>query len=292
MSLPLLLQSMCLKQATRSTCPRHQWLTTIPTPRHAACYSPGTFNTIRPPLNRERGPMPGLYATLLDWLVHFPAVFSLFLVCSINLTCCVHFPCFFYFLYASRPHVTIPICTPSLVSLFTDEGSWRLPKRLIYFLLIWLVCCKTIIILSFDYCVITYDCHVTIMWLSCDYHVTAIWLLCDYHVNYTINRLTLATPCWRKEDAESLPGRLACVHVFTCVYSMCVWVGERKRGRGGGKWVNQQTGTHHDACGHSTTVDWFKSRHIYHTAYVHTYTNTHHTTFIPLTLHNICMHTT
>ena len=68
-------------------------------------------------------------------------------VCSVNLMCCDLFPLsfsIFYFMYASMPHVTIPIYTPSLVSLFTDEGSRRLPKHLIYFLLISLVCCKTI----------------------------------------------------------------------------------------------------------------------------------------------------
>ena len=48
-------------------------------------------------------------------------------------------PIIFYFLYASRPHVTIPICTPSLVSLFPDEGSRRLSKHLICFWLTWLV---------------------------------------------------------------------------------------------------------------------------------------------------------
>ena len=41
-------------------------------------------------------------------------------------------PAVFYFLYTSRPHVTVPIYTSLLVSLFTDEGSRRLLKRLIY----------------------------------------------------------------------------------------------------------------------------------------------------------------
>ena len=60
--------------------------------------------------------------------------------CELKLCC---FLCTFYLLYASRPHVTIPIYTPSFVSLFTDEGSRRLPKCLIYLWLTWLVCCKT-----------------------------------------------------------------------------------------------------------------------------------------------------
>ena len=37
MLLPLLLQSMCLKKATKSTCLRHPWLIIIPTPRPSAC---------------------------------------------------------------------------------------------------------------------------------------------------------------------------------------------------------------------------------------------------------------
>ena len=86
-----------------------------------------------PPQQRE-GPHVRTICNSVGLTGVLSSCFSLFLVCSINLTCCVHFPGFYYFLYASRSHVTIPICTPSLVSLFTDEGSWRLPKRLIYFL--------------------------------------------------------------------------------------------------------------------------------------------------------------
>ena len=35
----------------------------------------------------------------------------------------------------SRPHVTIPIYTPSHVSLFTDEGSWSLTEMLDLFVI-------------------------------------------------------------------------------------------------------------------------------------------------------------
>ena len=90
-------------------------------------------------------------------------------------------------------------------------------------------------------------------------------LSCYYHVNYTINQDSL----WplrvevRRMQNPFQEDWHVCVYI--CMYSM------RERGRGGGKQVNQQTGTHHDACGHSTTAHWFKSRHIYHTAYIHTY---------------------
>ena len=45
---------------------------------------------------------------------------------------CIFIPAVFYSQYAPRPHVTVCIYTPLLVgSVFTDEGSRRLPKRLI-----------------------------------------------------------------------------------------------------------------------------------------------------------------
>ena len=67
-------------------------------------------------------------------IVHLLPVFSLFTVCSVYLTWCVYSRIFTSCMHL-RPHVTIPIYTPLLVSLFTDEDSWRLPKHLIYFVI-------------------------------------------------------------------------------------------------------------------------------------------------------------
>ena len=56
----------CLKEATRSTCPRDCWLTTIPTPRHTACYRVLIYisNANSPLLNSIDPRIP--YSTLAD----------------------------------------------------------------------------------------------------------------------------------------------------------------------------------------------------------------------------------
>ena len=137
MSLPPLLQSMYLKQATRWTCPRRQWLTTILTPRHTACWSPGTSNNIRP-LSTEKS--ASCQDSMQLYRTDIPPT-----RCLTHFRFCViwHDVLYFrsfYFQYAPRPHMAIRIYTPLLVvPLFTDEGSRRLPKGLICLWLIWLV---------------------------------------------------------------------------------------------------------------------------------------------------------
>ena len=58
---------MCSPRTMKWIYWRPWWLTPTTTPRLAACWSPGTSSTTSPPLNRERGTLPGLYAALLTW---------------------------------------------------------------------------------------------------------------------------------------------------------------------------------------------------------------------------------
>ena len=99
-----------LKQATRLTCPRHQWLTTIPTPKYALPARVLVHSTpsIRPAQQREESHAMEDSTPCLYWCIcmHKSPVlaFSIMLIRLMGV-----YLYHFNFLHGCMPHMTVPV---------------------------------------------------------------------------------------------------------------------------------------------------------------------------------------